>query len=204
MDNAIKVLNLASGDCLRTLEGHSEPVTSVALSADGRTIISGSAEGTIKVWDLESGDCLRTLQGHSWRVSSIALSADGRTIVSGSGDTTVKVWDLASGDCLRTLEGHSEPVTSVALAADGRTVVSGSQDRSIKVWELMETRLIASFTAAQAVHTVDLVDTHLIVASDYAQIHGCGCASRRVHSRRRLIKVYSCQVCKRIELNDDD
>lgn len=50
--------------CLMTLQGHTERVTSVALSGDGRTIVSGSYNNTVKVWDAESGVCRAT---HVWR-----------------------------------------------------------------------------------------------------------------------------------------
>ena len=54
-DNTIKVWDLKSGDCLRTLGGHSSSVYAVALAVDGRTIVSGSTDNTIKVWDLNVG-----------------------------------------------------------------------------------------------------------------------------------------------------
>ena len=64
------------GDCLRTLEGHSSWVKAVALSTDGRTVVS-SSDNTLQVWVLHTGDCLRTLEGHSSGVSAVALSTDG-------------------------------------------------------------------------------------------------------------------------------
>ena len=82
---------------MRTLRGHSDSVNSVALSSDGRHIVSGSADDTVKVWALAAGACVRTLEGHSRPVSSVAVSSDGRQIVSGSGDETVKVWPMRHG-----------------------------------------------------------------------------------------------------------
>jgi WD40 repeat protein len=133
-DQTIKVWSLASGECLRTLQGHISFVTSVAVSGDGKFIVSGSGDQTIKVWSLASGECLRTLQGHTRRVNSVAVSGDGKFIVSGSDDQSIKVWSLASGGCLRTLQGHTSFVTSVAVSGDGEFIVSGSSDQSIKVW----------------------------------------------------------------------
>jgi len=75
----------------RTLTGHTDEVYSVALSADGLTLVSGSRDQTIKVWNLSTGQAVRTLTGHTDAVISVAISADGQTLVSGSSDTTVKV-----------------------------------------------------------------------------------------------------------------
>jgi GTPase SAR1 family protein len=49
----LKVWDLESGRELRTLEGHTEPVYSVALSSAGRRAVSASHDNTLKVWDLE-------------------------------------------------------------------------------------------------------------------------------------------------------
>ncbi|KAK4658853.1 hypothetical protein QC762_0002790 [Podospora pseudocomata] len=121
--------------CLQTLEGHRNWVTSVAFSADGQRLASGSDDHTVKIWDPASGQCLQTLQGHSNSVTSIALSADGQRLASGSHDRTVKIWDPASGQCLQTLQGHSNWVTSVAFSADGQRLASGSHDRTVKIWD---------------------------------------------------------------------
>ena len=67
--------DLASGRELRTLEGHSEGVHGVAVSADGRLAVSASVDKTLKVWDVGSGRELRTLTGHSDYVNGVAVSA---------------------------------------------------------------------------------------------------------------------------------
>ncbi len=123
----------ADSELLRTLEGHTSGVLSVAVSSDGSALVSASDDKTIKVWDLRTGACLRTLEGHA---VSVALSGDGSTLVSASNDKTIKVWDLSTGACLRTLEGHTNSVNSVALCGDGITLASGSDDSTIKVWDL--------------------------------------------------------------------
>ena len=40
---------------VRTLAGHSGWVTSVAISADGKRVVSGSEDETVKIWDGETG-----------------------------------------------------------------------------------------------------------------------------------------------------
>ena len=78
--------------CLKTLEGHSHEVISVAYSPDGTKIISGSKDKTIKIWDANTGQCLKTLEGHTGTVRSVAYSPDGTKIISGSWDDTIKIW----------------------------------------------------------------------------------------------------------------
>ncbi|MDF5729307.1 MAG: CHAT domain-containing protein, partial [Rhizonema sp. PD38] len=75
------------------LSGHSEQVSSVVFSLDGKTIASGSWDKTVKLWNLD-GQLLHTLTGHSDKVNSVVFSPDGKTITSANFDKTVKLWNL--------------------------------------------------------------------------------------------------------------
>ncbi|OBQ04538.1 MAG: hypothetical protein AN482_17800 [Anabaena sp. LE011-02] len=74
---------------IRTLKGHSYSVNSIAVTPDGKTVISGSNDGTIKIWDLGTGTEKFTLSGHSSLVNVIAVTPDGKTVISGSNDNTI-------------------------------------------------------------------------------------------------------------------
>lgn len=82
-----------------SLRGHGRAVTSLAYSADGRTLVSGSADTTVRFWDLPAGREYGMLKGHQAAVGfegvAVALSADGRWLATASMDRTVKLWKLA-------------------------------------------------------------------------------------------------------------
>jgi WD40 repeat protein len=84
-----------TGQQIRTLTGHTYAVYAVAVTPDGRQVVSGSWDDTVRVWDLASGQPVRTLTGHTGAVDAVAVTPDGRQVVSGSSDHTVRVWDLA-------------------------------------------------------------------------------------------------------------
>jgi len=100
-----KILNKNSGLTKRVFNhklyiglGHSSYSTSVAITPDGKYIVSGSRNETIKLWDIKSGEEIRTFEGHSDYVTSVAITPDGKYIVSGSWEGTIKLWDINSGE----------------------------------------------------------------------------------------------------------
>ena len=118
------------------LEGHSDTVNSVAISKDGKYILSGSDDQTIRVWDMETGDIvLGPLDAHTDAVKCVDFSPDGKQIMSGSDDQTIRLWDANTGNLVRALEGHTGAVLSIAFSRDGNRIVSGSADETIRVWD---------------------------------------------------------------------
>ena len=93
-DGTLKLWEVQSGKCLRTLEGHGDGVLACGFSPDGRLLVSGSWDRTLKLWEVQSGKCLRTLEGHGGGVWACGFSPDGRLLVSGSDDGTLKLWEV--------------------------------------------------------------------------------------------------------------
>jgi len=77
--------------------GHSSTVASLALTADGRYVATGSFDKTAKLWEVESGKEIRTFSGHSDAVCSVVLGADGMYLATGGEDATTRIWNLQDG-----------------------------------------------------------------------------------------------------------
>ena len=138
-DRLVRVWDVATGQCLRALEGHGDAVACVALS--GECGASGGLDGTVRVWDLRAGTLRLTLEGHKGRVTALALTGLEGFLLSGGEDATVRHWDLESGRQSRVLLGHTLPVTSLDLDPQERLAVTGSIDRSARVWDVARGRL---------------------------------------------------------------
>lgn len=121
---------------VRSFELHRNPVFSVAVTPDGRRIVSASQDGTVKLWDLATGGLLRSFEGHKGAINAVAVTPDGRRIVSGGADRAIKLWDLETGALLRSFQGHNDYVRSVAVTPDGRRVASAGEDKTVRLWDL--------------------------------------------------------------------
>src|SRR5262249_8294405 len=69
----------------------------VALSPDGKTVVSTTEDGTVTVWDVASERPRETLRGHSNSVTQSVFSRDGRTLYTASSDGSAIAWDLTGG-----------------------------------------------------------------------------------------------------------
>jgi WD40 repeat protein len=105
-----------------TLTEHTDAVSSLAISPDSTTLVSGSHDKTIKLWNLKTGELFRTLEGHQDGVLSVFVSPDGQTLASGGIDSTLRLWKLATGQSLKTLPSDGGWITSLTISPDGETL----------------------------------------------------------------------------------
>ncbi|KAF9185547.1 hypothetical protein BGZ49_004281, partial [Haplosporangium sp. Z 27] len=131
-----RLWDVDTGECVYTLQGHSQTVASVVYSPKGDRIASGSWDETVRLWDADTRECVYTLQGHSDIVSSVVYSPKGDRIASGSDDMTVRLWDVDTGECVHTLQGHSHYITSVVCSPNGSWIASGSYDDTVRLWDV--------------------------------------------------------------------
>ncbi|KAF8248884.1 WD40 repeat-like protein [Wilcoxina mikolae CBS 423.85] len=82
------------GKCIKTFEGHKDFVLSVALTPDGKWVLSGSKDRGVQFWDPQTASAQLMLQGHKNSVISVAPSPTGGLFATGSGDMRARIWRL--------------------------------------------------------------------------------------------------------------
>src|SRR5262249_4199999 len=149
-DQTIRLWEIATGREIQKLAGHSDMVTSVGFSPDGKQLASASKDRTVNIWDLATG-AVRHRLDHPQPVWCVAYSRDGHWLASSTGECgqadlqrsgLVKIWDAAHGVERSTLTGHNGMVSAVAFGPDERTLATADATYIVKVWELGACKLI--------------------------------------------------------------
>lgn len=90
-DNTIKVTDFASCTTVNKLRGSESRISALAMSANGRFVVSGAEDGSVRLWELSRSRCLRTFKIHTGPVTSVAVSADGAIVISGGQDLELQI-----------------------------------------------------------------------------------------------------------------
>ncbi|MET7457630.1 helix-turn-helix domain-containing protein [Streptomyces sp. NPDC005574] len=127
------------------LGGHRGPVNSVAFAPDGRTLATGSTDGTVTLRRLADRRTTATFRMPG-RVRSVAFSSDGRTLAAGATGAPVRLWDVADHRTKAVLPASTEGARAVAFAPRGRGLAVAASDGTVQVWDADSGRRVASFT----------------------------------------------------------
>ena len=117
------------------LTGHGGPVRAVAVSADGKSVLSGSFDTAAIRWSLAGESAEQVLRFHSDAVNAVAFLKDGRMATAGA-DARIAVWTAGRQQPDQVFEGHRAPIVALAVSADGSLLASASWDRTIRLWSL--------------------------------------------------------------------
>jgi WD40 repeat protein len=135
--NDVHILDMKAGARARRFRQHDAPVSSVAISPDGRLVLSGDEAGDLMCWDLETLQIEHSLEAHEGIVLSLAFLPSGIYVLTGGVDGGPRLRELTFGkECHLVDSAWDEDVTAVAASRDGRWILAGGSAGRVQLWEV--------------------------------------------------------------------
>ncbi len=144
-DGPVKLFDSASGQLVRSLDGHQGSVQSVAFHPDGIRLASGSRDGVARIWDATDGRELVVHRGLD-DVRVVAFSPDGKQFLAAMWNGTIKIWDIETGVEIGTHQGKSGDYY-VAFSPDGKSLAHRTSERGVQIWKMTDRALTRTFPA---------------------------------------------------------
>lgn len=157
-DKTIRIWDVTTGYCVKTIRGHADWVRDIAPSFDGRWLLSVANDQTARLWDASSGDAKVTFVGHEHVIECCTFapppsyphlaalaglkkppssSSSAEFVATGGRDKLIKLWDCR-GTLIKTLVGHDNWVRALVFHPGGKYLLSCSDDKTIRCWDLSQ------------------------------------------------------------------
>ena len=212
LDSALSLLDLATGDRLRTFvgsgkgeDGNYPLVRACVYSPDGRTVAGGEENGSVLLFESATGLLRRRLAGHRGAVAGLSFTPDGKRLVTASFDNTGLVWDISLATLAAAPAGSQAGAWANLASREPETVnralagLAASPDRAVA---LLKDRLRAAAVPDPAAFdrlVADLDSKHFGVREQaVAELDRLGDVAI-AELRRRVAGAQSLEVRRRIE-----
>jgi WD40 repeat protein len=128
--------------------GHDEPVTALVWMKDGRTLISGAADGYVVAWNVADGSVRARIRAHSKAVTALALHRDGVLLATAGTDARLRLWTFTAASFVELLSTTPDKVINcLAWSHDGKLLISGGVDKMLRYWSGREFASLRSIKA---------------------------------------------------------
>jgi WD40 repeat protein len=135
VDYSVRLWDVEAGTEIFKFSGHSAKVNTVAVSPDGKRVLSAGQEGGVLFIDVETGQCVGRVGKRLPPVRAALFADNGKAVVTASDDRVVRVWDVQSGERIARFEGNKKEVTAIAISPDGRYLLTACLDGSVRVFD---------------------------------------------------------------------
>lgn len=157
-DKTLRIWDVSTGYCVKTISGHADWVRDVSPSFDGRFLLSAGHDQTARIWDASNGELKATLLGHEHFIVCCvfappasyvhlaamaglkkppAASSSAEFVATGSRDKSIRIWD-SRGTLIKTLTGHDNWVRGLVFHPGGKYLLSVSDDKTLRCWDLSQ------------------------------------------------------------------
>ena len=151
--NDLSIFDLQGHMMPREFPGHTNTLSAVAFSPDGRRIATVGHDRMLNIWDFATGDKLHSVVAHRDIVKTVAFTPDGCTIATAGNDNQLKFWHTASGQPLGAITADPSHISKLEFDAEGRRLVAWSADADqLVVYDASPAQLVQNSIAEDESH----------------------------------------------------
>ena len=129
----LKIWNTRDNVQTHSIKKHTDWITALAASPDGKFFASGDRNGGVHVWDL-NGNEIHALRDHQGGVTALAFRSDSKLLASTGEDGFLIIWDMKNGSVAKKTKAHKLGATALHYHRDGHLVTAG-RDRVVKIFK---------------------------------------------------------------------
>jgi len=175
-DFAIRLWDVAGGQSILKLDGHTGIVWGLAFSPDGQMLASVSSDATAKIWDWRNGTLIQSLDFPA-EVVSVSFSPDGRILAVGGVDEpqgdiqNAAIWTFSVSSWQPLLKFPEYwNIEAMVYSPDGRWLIGGGTSRNVKVWRTGDGTSVFTLSHAHQVLDAAVSPDGSIVATATCQV----------------------------------
>ncbi len=174
-DNFVSIWDTNTGQCKRTLQGHTSNITAAAIDAAGEQLVSGGWDKTIRVWDISTVQCKKIIKSNpANHIHRLHLTANGKRLFSisrMSDDRTVRIWDLLPNNAT-LLDNHTSIESSIHISSDGKLLASGTMEGVIRIWNIASGQCMYTLTGHNkpVFSVIFSINNNILVSADQQSI----------------------------------
>ncbi|CED84046.1 Angio-associated migratory cell protein (contains WD40 repeats) [Phaffia rhodozyma] len=165
-DTTVWMWQLPSGNTMQVFAGHTDAITAISFTPDGKRLLTTSADSFLIVWDPRSPSPSQTFNPTDGRfnladgITSLAIHPSSNLAVVGGGAGGIRVVNLIKSEVVRGFQGHKEEESVESLVfldiAGNGVVVSAGTDGKAFVWDVTTGRLRSTLEHPEAITSIRL------------------------------------------------
>jgi WD40 repeat protein/uncharacterized caspase-like protein len=123
--------------------GHTDEVTNLEFSEDGKYLASAGKDNIVIVWDFNLGKQIKRLKGHTGAVNCMKFFNSGTMLATGGDDGKILIWDLNNESVKQSMpQVRSAKIVSLDVSTDGRQIIFCGNPLYFSRWNLETNEIV--------------------------------------------------------------
>ena len=142
-DGSIEIWDLKAGAKLAGWPAHTDAISAIAFSPDGKQLATAIIQGGAKIWDFATRREVARVGSVDIRLNCLAFSPDGKILAACGLSSRIWLWDVSTGSQILELPGEGSHAVTLAFSPDGKLLVTTTESNKARLWEVSSGKLLA-------------------------------------------------------------